>query len=44
MIRKIFHITKLQWEKLQKLSAETGLSVAEHVRRAIDLYLENLNK
>jgi len=42
MIRKIFHITLNQWRQLKKLSESTGLSVAEHVRRAIDMYLEKM--
>ena len=29
-------------ERLKALSKDTGLSVAEHVRRAIDLYLKKL--
>lgn len=44
VIRKIFYLTKLQVEKLQLLSAETGLSIAEHVRRAIDMYLKELGR
>ena len=42
MVRKLFHITEQQLRKLQELSDETGLSVAEHIRRAVDLYLKQL--
>jgi len=39
MIRYAVHLTKVQLEKLQALRDRTGLSVAEHIRRAIDEYL-----
>lgn len=39
MIRRVFYITKVQFDKLLALSEETGLSLPEHVRRAIDDYL-----
>ena len=47
-MKKPFHIklkrmqhclTVPQWEALQALQAETGLTVSEHIRRAIDSYL-----
>jgi predicted DNA-binding protein len=34
------HLTKQQIEALKKLADKTGLTVAEHIRRAIDEYLE----
>jgi hypothetical protein len=39
-MRKILHhITDKQFLALKKLTIESGLSVAEHLRRAIDVYL-----
>jgi len=38
MIKLNFYLPKPQLEKLQKESRETGLSIAELIRRAIDLY------
>ena len=40
MIRTNIHLTEKQLEALRKLSEDTGLTVAEHIRRAIDEYLE----
>jgi len=40
MKRVNYHLTQKQIESLKKLSKETGLSVAELIRRAIDEYLE----
>jgi len=40
MKRKLHHLTEKQIEGLKKLSKETGLSVAELIRRAIDDYLD----
>lgn len=40
MIRKNVHLTKVQIRELEKLADRTGLPVAEHIRRAIDEYLE----
>ena len=40
MKRKNFHLTEKQIEKLAFLSKETGLPVAELIRRAIDRYLK----
>jgi len=39
MRRRMHHLTEKQIESLEKLSKETGLSVAELIRRAIDDYL-----
>jgi len=36
-----FYLTKQQYEKLLKLSQETGLTMAEIIRRAMDEYLED---
>jgi len=39
MIRVNFHLTNSQIKKLKKLSKQTGLKVAELIRRAIDDFL-----
>jgi predicted DNA-binding protein len=39
-----FYVTKKQIEQLKVLSRKTGLPVSEHVRRAIDEYLEKKKK
>jgi predicted DNA binding CopG/RHH family protein len=38
MKRVNFHLTEQQITRLKKMSAETGLTVAELIRRAIDAY------
>lgn len=38
MKRVNFHLTDHQHNQLRALSEQDGLSVAEHIRRAIDLY------
>lgn len=40
MIRTNIHLPKPLLATLRKLSKATGLSVAEHIRRAIDAYLK----
>lgn len=35
-------ITKYQDRELRKLARESGMTVAEHMRRAIDFYLASL--
>lgn len=40
MKRTNVHMTEQQRSRLQALSQDTGLNVAEHVRRAIDQYLD----
>lgn len=40
MERTNIYLTKPQLEKLRKVAAESGLTVAELVRRAIDLFLK----
>ena len=40
MKRVNYHLTELQIEKLKKLSKQTGLSIAELIRRAIDEYIK----
>jgi hypothetical protein len=35
-------ITKYQDRELRKLAKESGMTVAEHLRRAIDFYLASL--
>ena len=39
-----YHLTDDEIEKLRQLSAKTGLSVAELIRRAVDAYLEGRAK
>lgn len=40
MKTKTFYLATRQIEKLESLVKKTGLSMAEHVRRAIDNYLK----
>ena len=40
MKRVNFYLARLQLEELRNLSEWTDLSVSEHIRRAIDEYLE----
>ena len=42
MKRSSFYLTSRQMEKLHRISKETGLSVAEIIRRAIDKYLRTV--
>ena len=42
MKRVNYYLSKVQLEKLKELSSKTGLSISEHIRRAIDLYLKEL--
>ena len=35
-----FYLSELQIKKLKKLCKKTSLSVSEHIRRAIEEYLE----
>lgn len=44
MIRKDLYFTESQLKKLQEMSQETGLSVSELIRRAIDFFLSNGDK
>ncbi len=45
MIRVNIHLTNQQLEKLRQLASKTGLTVAEIIRRAVDIYLiETANK
>jgi hypothetical protein len=44
MERKNIHLTAQQIEALRALSDKTGLTVAEHVRRAIDEYVAKQEK
>ena len=39
MIRIDLYLSEKQLEKLRQISKETGLSVSEHIRRAVDLYI-----
>jgi hypothetical protein len=40
MIRVNYHLTTKQLELSRKLSKDTGLTVAELIRRAVDEYLK----
>ena len=42
MRRTHVNLTEKQWDKLQSLSNETGLNVSEHLRRAVDTYLDKV--
>jgi len=42
MRRTHVHLTEKQWGRLQSLAGDTGLNVSEHVRRAIDNYLDEV--
>jgi len=42
MRRVNYHLTEKQIESLQRVSRETGLSVAELIRRAIDEWLKQV--
>jgi hypothetical protein len=44
MQRVNFHLTQKQIEALRKHSKDTGLKVAELIRRAIDSFLKELDK
>jgi predicted DNA-binding protein len=44
MIRVNIHLTEKQRETLRNLARATGLSVAEHIRRAIDEYLRRVDE
>jgi predicted DNA-binding protein len=35
-----FYLTEKQYQKLQEISRSTGLTMAEIIRRAMDMYLE----
>lgn len=41
MKRVNIYLTKKQWKTLKELSRD-GLTLSEHIRRAIDLYLESI--
>jgi metal-responsive CopG/Arc/MetJ family transcriptional regulator len=42
MIRVNFYLSKLQVDKLKEISQSSGLSISEHIRRAIDLYIKEI--
>lgn len=44
MISCHFHLTSQELEALRELAEKTGLSVAEHIRRAVDAYLKEIQK
>lgn len=44
MIDFLVKLTKLQLKALRSMAVKTGLSVSEHIRRAIDEYLEKKNE
>ena len=39
-----FYLSGLQIKKLKKLSDKTLISVSEHIRRAVDEYLERFER
>ena len=39
-----FYLSEIQVKGLKRLSKNTSLSVSEHIRRAIDEYLESFEK
>ena len=39
-----FYLSEIQIKKLKKLTDKTSISVSEHIRRAIDEYLERFEK
>lgn len=43
-VRTNFYLTKIQVNRLKKLSEKTGLSASEILRRAIDEYWEKEKK
>jgi predicted DNA-binding protein len=43
-IRTNFYLTMIQVDRLKKMSAKTGLSASEILRRAIDEYWEREGK
>ena len=44
MKRMNMHLTERQIERLEALKERTGLSKSEHNRRALDLYLEKMER
>jgi predicted DNA-binding protein len=44
MKRVNYHLTEEQISRLQSLSGDTGLTVAEIIRRAVDEYLDRKEK
>lgn len=44
MKTKTFYLADRQIERLEALVKETGITMAEHVRRAIDDYLKKVKK
>ena len=43
MVRTNIYLSKIQISKLKFYSEESGIPVAEHVRRALDSYLETMD-
>ncbi len=39
-----FYLSEIQIKGLKKLSKNTSISVSEHIRRAVDEYLERFEK
>lgn len=44
MVRVTYHLTEKQFATLKKLAKQTGLAVAEIIRRSVDAYLETNHK
>ena len=43
-VRKHVLITKYQNRDLRQIADETGIPVAEHIRRALDFYIAQVSK
>lgn len=39
-----YHLAVDQWERLKRLSEQTSVSVAAHIRLAVDKYLKSKEK
>ena len=44
MKKKYTSLTDQEVEKLEKIEGETGLTCSEHIRRAIDEYIEKYDR
>lgn len=42
-VRKHVIITKYQQRDLKRIAEETGMPVAEHIRRALDFYIASVS-
>ena len=44
MKRYVVFLTVKQIEELMRIAQESGMKLAEHIRRAVDEYIERYNK